>query len=468
MADEAQFVPTKRGGESLIYREFKFRLNRKGRDGKRHWKCIVETCRANAVTDRANSVIKVGEHNHLSNPAKLTAEKIVRGIKRRAFEEVVPIPRIYQEEVANSAEQGILSDDVSVYLPNFIGCHTAAYSHRRKQMPLLPALREDIILEGQWRQTADGGDFLIANDGDIDKLIIFGSVESLMKVAIADTVFMDGTFYIAPNIFTQLYTVHAKIYGQIFPLLYGLLPDKRQATYERFIRLISDKIREVNENVAFNPNTIVVDYEMSALQACRGELPGAQLKGCRFHFGQAIHRSVQRLGLAAQYRDADNMDPIRKWIRRTLALPLVPLDRLDEVWMTTMNEAPAILQAAAFNDYVTANWIDDMDARFDRTLWNHYDRLDQPRTINAVEGWHHKINTYTGHAHPNLYELVRFLKREEMFQRSEIQRLEAGGRPKPRRATYVRVDERMLRLKEQYVNGERDIMSYVDAISYLV
>ena len=55
--------------------------------------------------------------------------------------------------------------------------------------------------------------FIIANDGTVEKIIIFGTQEGLMTVARSDNLFMDGTFYSSPNIFCQLYTIHVSISG---------------------------------------------------------------------------------------------------------------------------------------------------------------------------------------------------------------------------------------------------------------
>ena len=175
----------------------------------------------------------------------------------------------------------------------------------------------------------------------------------------------------------------------------------------------------------------------------------------------------QRIGLQAQYRDAEPGDQLKKWVRRAASLPLSPVDRLDHVWNETINNAPNIPQAAEFHDYVNRTWMAP-DARYSPDIWNIYDRLDDSRTINALEGWHHKLNLYIGKAHPNLFELIRFLKKEELFQRSELGRLGAGGRPNPRRLTYVRLDQRMQRLKTQYENRQRNIMSYVDAVGHIL
>jgi hypothetical protein len=390
-------------------------------------------------------------------------------VKRRSVEEVTPLPQIYQQEVAGAVANGTLTQEASFHLPQFASCKTSAYRHRRQRFPVLPRTREDIILEGEWTQTQDGDNWLIANDGDAEKLLIFGSTEGLLKTARARTLFMDGTFYITPYLFAQLYTVHANVFGQSrsFPLIYGLLPDKRQQTYERFLTLIQGAVENVQgQHLVFEPREIVTDFEMGAIQAIHNILPGTATKGCLFHYGQAINRCVQRIGLAAEYRAVQN-EQLRQWIRRICALPMIPLEELDGVWAQITLGAPNIPAAAEMHNYVNTTWM-DVGARFSRNIWNHFDRLDQSRTNNAMEGWHSKINKYVGKAHPNIFELLSFLKQEESFQRGELLRLENGGQPKPKCRKYVRNDANIVRLKEQLINGGRDVMQYLDAMSYLL
>ena len=74
------------------------------------------------------------------------------------------------------------------------GCSSSAYRTRAQRFPILPERREDIVLEGEWAQTADHQNFVLANNGKAEKLIIFGSVEGLLQVCRASTVYMDGTF----------------------------------------------------------------------------------------------------------------------------------------------------------------------------------------------------------------------------------------------------------------------------------
>ena len=65
----------------------------------------------------------------------------------------------------------------------------------------MPRTRADLDLSGEWCKTASGENFILANDGDSDKIVIFGTENALQHLSEADTFFVDGTFSICPSIF---------------------------------------------------------------------------------------------------------------------------------------------------------------------------------------------------------------------------------------------------------------------------
>lgn len=60
------------------------------------------------------------------------------------------------------------------------------------------------------------------------------------------TVFSDETFYSCTKHFTQLYTLHANVNGIVFPLVFGLLPNKSETTYNRFFGLLKDIVQDLS------------------------------------------------------------------------------------------------------------------------------------------------------------------------------------------------------------------------------
>jgi hypothetical protein len=127
--------------------------------------------------------------------------------------------------------------------------------------------------------------------------------------------FADGTFKVAPNLFYQVYTLHAIKSNTIVPLVYALLPDKREETYRRMLNALLD----INNNLC--PTSCMLDLEKAAENAFVASFPGIAITVCLFHLGQCLWRKIQELQLAASYRDDEQIRRQSKWL---LALAFVP------------------------------------------------------------------------------------------------------------------------------------------------
>lgn len=72
-----------------------------------------------------------------------------------------------------------------------------------------------------------------SGEGDVNRLILFATQRNLECLGGASAWFCDGTFKVVPSLFYQLYTIHALKNGITVPMVYGLLPNKTEATYRR-------------------------------------------------------------------------------------------------------------------------------------------------------------------------------------------------------------------------------------------
>jgi hypothetical protein len=114
---------------------------------------------------------------------------------------------------------------------------------RNKIIPSQPHIRTQIIIEGNYLKTINGQNFLIADDGYENKILIFETIEFLRKASDGRKLFMDGTFKSCPKLFHQIYVIHSvEDFGgspkQMIPLIYILMPDKSKITYKRVFHLL--------------------------------------------------------------------------------------------------------------------------------------------------------------------------------------------------------------------------------------
>lgn len=211
---------------------------------------------------------------------------------------------VYREVLAEIADQygtECTAEDIGSALPTFENVRTALQRHRASVRPSLPRSLAEVVLEGPWTMTKSGENFLVINDGAENRMLGFCDRAAMKILCQAPTIYLDGTFKVVPSIFCQLYSLHAFYKNQMMPLCFFLLPNKEKETYKRMFRLMINYAESLG--LQFSPSKMQLDFEVSALKAIKECFPRTVLKGCAFHYTQAIYRSVQRNGLAAFYHE---------------------------------------------------------------------------------------------------------------------------------------------------------------------
>ena len=102
------------------------------------------------------------------------------------------------------------------------------------------------------------------------------------------------TFKLSPEIFYQFYTIHVEVNGFAPPCVYVLLPNKTEKTYNRMIKLLTEKTNP-------NPGKILADFEKAALNAFSKKFTHAVISCGYFHFTQSFNRKINEIGLKTFY-----------------------------------------------------------------------------------------------------------------------------------------------------------------------
>jgi hypothetical protein len=124
---------------------------------------------------------------------------------------------------------------------------------------------------------------------------------------------MDGTFKSSSTSFYQVYILHGEINGQSFPLLYCFLNEKTGRIYKKTFTIIKRYFYIRGQN--FTPSKIQIDFEVAVFNAVRFVWPDTTLVGCYFHFGQAIWRKIQSIGLVSRFNEDLNFRTFLKCVR---------------------------------------------------------------------------------------------------------------------------------------------------------
>jgi len=281
----------------------------------------VSECKAKIKVKNDVVVGSLHEHTHAPDSARCEVLQVRQNITKRAVETEETPQQILGREMQN------LSEGASVQM---VPIQHLRLQVRRKRQAIhapqpLPTARATIELPDEYKKLPTGENFLLFDSGvgDINRILIFGTDITSSLLAQSPNWFMDGTFAIVPELFFQLYTVHALIGGDVISCLYFLLPNKTTETYERVFMEIKALIPNAQ------PATVMMDYEKAAMNSVAECCPGIDVQGCFYHLSQSIYRKVQALGLQQRYQD--NAD-FAMSVRMVAALAFVPLSYTVQVF----------------------------------------------------------------------------------------------------------------------------------------
>lgn len=285
--------------------------------------------------------------------------------------------------------------------------------------------------------------------GQEGKLLIFCSDTELNTLYKSTYIVCDGTFEMAPDSAYQLYTMHGFYKDEGMPLVWALLPNKTKNTYVEMFSAVREALIERYTDVGCS-HCFLVDFELAAIDAIGVVFPESSIKGCTFHFRQALMRHVTDEGLRTIY-SSGTPPMVRDWIRQIMALTLLPVVLIPGAWAVLRCppavEDPALhAKMSAFSAYFERTW---MTGSFALSLWCHFDNIG-PRTTNHAEGWHNQLNHSFGMPHPSPRNFLHWLQRCQFECQCRQIQLEAGRPTKERSATYVKLDADIARAKLQF------------------
>ena len=350
-----------------------------------------------------------------------------------------------------------------------------------------------VLFSGTYAKTKEGETWIWQfrdeeEENEAMLIIIFATTANLHHLSRAKVWYGDGIFKVCPDLFYQLYTLHAEVHGQIVPLVYSLLPSKSQSCY-RFMWM---KLNELMTQKGLVPHVeeYKSDLEFAAINTITAVFIPESISTCFFHFAQAHWRKIQSLGLMEHYIHDQEYSML---LRSFTALTFVPNDRVVEYFKILCTSVPAEYaeEISPFVDYMAEAYIGKevyeivngeadngrivlrlrreprwQNPKFQPKLWCVYERVlnDEPRTTNMLEGWHRRFGIIVAKHHPNIYDFIGCLRSEQSRTETLVSKLIMGEEPKDMKHEIKVKNKRIKKIVQQF--GERDPIAYLKGLAY--
>lgn len=322
---------------------------------KKSWRCATtlengKRCKGRVYTDLNDQFLEL-KHQHesrLGDAAQVEADAAITMMKQRA-QTTQELPN----QVRTAALQG-LSFAGKARLPNNNALKMIIHRTRKANnvAPAQPIDRASIEIPENYStyeyEPKAFENYLLADSGvgDENRILIFGRESAETWIEQVEKFFVDGTFSLAPALFSQIFVVMAARGGFVIPVIFALLPNKREQTYSRMIRMI----RGVWSN--FCPTAISLDFEQAVINAFSNAFPDAELQGCLFHLVKNMKRKLGEKGLIQRY----NSDATFSLHARMIpALAFVPIGSLEDALEALRENLPEELESIL--DYFEDNYL---------------------------------------------------------------------------------------------------------------
>ena len=380
-------------------------------------------------------------------------------------------------QTLHTAAQGALPKESSV--------RRTIQRERRRNLPPLPKSASEIDIEGKWRETSNGEDWLIFYESvEGERVLIYSTAQNLYHLSCSKAWYGDGTFSVTPPFFKQLYTIHGEYLGTIFPMVFCLLPKKSSETYTAVFKIIKDKMESLGMSIEIQ--IFRSDFETAAYSSMRSLFPQLSIECCFFHFGQANWRKISELGLRTKY--VDDLDFSLK-VRMFTALASLPPDSVRHAFQEIKPLLPP--EAEDFALYFERTYIGQYSSAdtgtdalrplrltwreppFPPSIWSVYERTlgSEPRTTNFLEGWHRRISSILGQAHPNIWKFLEFLKGEQSNTELRKQTLLRGESLSKKSSKAVSREKRLQKIVSEFqmrTNNGHSCMDYLEGLAHNV
>ena len=296
----SKFIDGQRGSQQMVDSDGFIYSRKKPKDTALYsaWKCRKRTpptkCPCHAYLTLMDNSLTLGSkpYNHPADNAAPQRREVLSTLKRKAAEHPLSVTQnILSEVLADSTPETNQTLPSMESLARVVQRSRAAASGSAQHTEATTS--DDFLLPPTCTSTRRDEPFVLY-DGKTRKnvrVLAFSTARNLATLAEYNNWIADGTFYVAPRIFAQSYTIHAVIDRKCLPMIYILSGDKKGDTYE----FIFDVIKYYfDQHCPIDNGSVLIDFEKAVMNAFENSFPGWDVSNCYFHLCQAVQKNIQK------------------------------------------------------------------------------------------------------------------------------------------------------------------------------
>ena len=414
-----------------------------------YWRCAVrnQTTRCAATVQQKGNDFTRGPqpHNHHGEPGAAANCRIQREVKREAAANIFEPALTIVESVMRkeTAQHGIRPG-----LPKPQNLTRMANYTREKLRPDEPQ-DLDFVYNAEYIPGFMVGDLRVNGN----RHLMFASDHQLRFLKTARTWYLDGTFKVVRQPFTQLWSIHAFVAKgddlKQLPFLYVLMSSRRTVDYKAVFEQL--KVILTSE---FQVKEMVLDFELSLWKAIAECFPDVKMRGCVFHWTQCVWRKIQGVGLQGHYMQDVGVHRVCKQL---LGLPFLPAQHIRTVFEKLQERATSD-DLQQLTDYIEINWMES--AVWTPEAWSCFGQ--SIRTNNDVEGWHHRINAKAKKGNLPFYMLLGLLWEETEMLDINLHLISEHRLKRYQRTQYRELQATIFEAWDNYTKGRLTVTQLLD------
>ena len=312
-------------------------------------------------------------HNHPPDADRVLVDRFRKILTQRSASEKTDLYTIYYEEAQKHADAALLY--------SFTQAESCMRKARRKKPPQAPnTLRELGTIIGQ------SDLFSIHNGNHKDKFyqttinqddascIIFFHERTLEVVKNIDEMHLDCSIYSAPQTPPNFYLLsgHSIQQHNSIPIFYVIMSAKTHSCYVAAFNYLKERLGS-----SLRPKNILTEFDSMLQNALTTAFPESTVKGCWFHYTDAIIDRLKALGMTREIAKGHGSSGLRM----LLVLPLLPanymapgMDALKK-WLSEKNVYSKNFENLC--EFVETQWINGIGAekisifRLPHSIYNH-------------------------------------------------------------------------------------------------